>query len=70
MSDTLAPQAAPTRGSGPVVCSDSRCHGHRARCLFGDIHVWATWYENGKLMRTADTYHCYKCGGVCIGDED
>jgi len=56
----------PTRGSGPVHC----CGGHRERCLFGRQHIWTTWYENGKLQRTQDTFHCYDCGGVCTGDEE
>ncbi len=69
-SSQLAPQPTPTRGSGPVECSEAGCHGHRARCLFGRPHLWSTWYENGRLMRTDDTYHCFDCGGVCVGDEE
>ena len=66
---TMAAVPVPARGSGPVQCGDPRCRGHRARCVFGHQHTWSTWYENGRLMRTTDTYHCHKCGGVCIGDE-
>lgn len=62
----LAPVPVPRRGSGPVVC----CGGHRDRCLFGDEHVFSTWFDAGHLMRTVDTYHCHRCGGVCTGDED
>lgn len=50
-------------------CSEAKCTSHRARCQFGRPHVWSTWYANGQLVRTADTYHCHNCGGVCIGDE-
>jgi hypothetical protein len=57
---------APTRGSGPVQC----CGGHRARCLFGEPHHWGTWYEDGKLQRTASTFYCHRCGGVCTAEED
>jgi hypothetical protein len=56
---------APERGSGPVTC----CGGHRARCLFGHMHAWSTWYEDGRLQRTAETFYCYRCGGVCTADE-
>lgn len=66
----LAPQPTPTKGSGPVKCSEPECHGHREKCLFGQRHQWQTWYQNGKLMRTPDTFHCHVCGGVCVGDED
>lgn len=69
MTAELAKQPIPVRGSGQVQCSDERCHGHRARCLFGHPHQWSTWFENGRLMRTEDTYHCQTCGGVCVGDE-
>jgi hypothetical protein len=55
----------PTRGSGPVHC----CGGHRERCLFGRTHIWSVWFENGKLQRTPDTFHCYDCGGVCTAEE-
>jgi hypothetical protein len=65
----VAEQPTPTRGSGPVDCTDERCHGHRDRCTFGRPHQWSTWFENGQLMRTEDTYHCHACGGVCVGDE-
>jgi hypothetical protein len=57
---------APTRGSGPVHC----CGGHRERCIFGHAHVWGTWYENGKLQRTPDTFYCHWCDGVCTADEE
>jgi hypothetical protein len=70
MTTTLAAVPEPKRGSGPVTCSEPHCRGHRARCLFGRQHTWQTWYENGRLMRTGDTYHCLDCGGVCIGEED
>lgn len=56
----------PRRGSGEVTC----CGGHRDRCRFGQMHSWSTWYENGKLQRTADTFHCHVCDGVCTGDEE
>lgn len=55
----------PTRGSGLLTC----CGGHRERCLFGDMHVWGTWFEDAKLQRTFDTFYCHKCGGVCTADE-
>ena len=55
-----------TRGSGPVTC----CGYHRARCLFGQPHTWTTWYQDGQLQRTRDTYHCHACGGVCIAEEE
>ncbi len=45
------------------------CGYHRPRCLFGRPHVWATWYEQGKLQRTADTFSCPACGGVCVAGE-
>lgn len=54
------------RGAGP---SDRCCGYHRDRCVIGHAHVWQTWYENGQLMRTVDTYHCHQCGGTCIADE-
>lgn len=60
----------PTRGSGPVACDIPTCRGHRARCLFGQMHDWSTWYENGRLQRTPLTFHCYVCDGVCIAEED
>jgi hypothetical protein len=66
---TMTSQPTPTRGSGPIQCTDDRCHGHRARCNFGRLHTWSTWFSDGHLMRTADTYHCADCGGVCVGDE-
>lgn len=69
MTQTLAEVLAPTRGSGLVQCSEPTCHGHRAKCLFGGQHTWITWYEDGQLMRTADTYRCAKCQGVCTGEE-
>lgn len=53
------------RGAGPVVC----CGGHRDRCLIGHDHIWETWYENGRLVRTPDTFRCHRCGGVCTADE-
>jgi hypothetical protein len=56
----------PTRGSGEVRC----CGGHRERCLFGRPHFWGTWYEDGKLQRTRNTFHCYDCGGVCTAEEN
>jgi hypothetical protein len=37
--------------------------------VFGRPHTWSTWYHNGQLQRTADTCHCYQCGGVCVADE-
>lgn len=61
---------APTRGSGQVACEDPACRGHRERCLFGEMHTWSVWYENAKLQRTQGTFHCYRCGGVCIAEED
>ena len=60
----------PKRGSGPVICDDLACRGHRQRCLFGRQHVWSTWYEDGKLQRTRLTFHCFDCGGVCTAEED
>jgi hypothetical protein len=66
----------PVRGAGPVECRDAggitptACHGHRARCLFGGTHVWATWYENGILQRTWGTLYCHVCGGVCTAEEE
>lgn len=69
MTTTAAEVPVPTRGSGPVACSEADCRGHRTRCLFGRPHVWSTWYEDGRLMRTIDTFRCFDCGGVCIGDE-
>ena len=45
------------------------CGGHRERCLFGGMHVWGTWYEDAKLQRTADTFYCHVCDGVCTADE-
>lgn len=64
--DPMREVPEPRQGSGPVAC----CGGHRARCLFGDIHSWATWWEDGKLQRTPETYQCYKCGGVCTAEEE
>lgn len=66
MSAVMAEIPAPTRGSGAVSC----CGGHRDRCLFGHAHSWATWYANGVLQRTRETYYCASCGGVCAADED
>jgi len=64
---TLREVPAPTRGSGPVNC----CGGHRERCLFGRPHTWSIpWYENARLQRTPDTYHCHECDGVCTADEE
>lgn len=60
----------PRRGSGPVRCDVPACRGHRERCLFGEMHSWSTWFENGRLQRTRDTYHCHRCGGVCIAEEE
>jgi hypothetical protein len=57
---------APRRGSGAVTC----CGGHRERCIFGNAHIWGTWYEDGKLQRTAQTFYCHVCSGVCTADED
>ncbi len=62
---TMAAPLATTKGAGPVGC----CGNHRVRCLFGHPHTWTTWYENGILMRTEDTFYCADCGGVCTGDE-
>lgn len=76
MTTTLREVPAPVRGSGPVECGDAdgitpaSCRGHRARCLFGAAHVWATWYEDGQLQRTADTFCCHVCGGVCTAEEE
>lgn len=56
---------APTRGSGQVAC----CGGHRARCLFGHMHSWGTWYVDGQLQRTSVTFYCHSCGGVCTAEE-
>lgn len=67
--ETMAEQPTPTRGSGPVECDDPRCHGHRAQCIFGRDHRWYTWFQDGQLMRTEDTFYCVNCGGVCVGDE-
>src|SRR5262249_9755497 len=54
------------KGSGTI----SACCGyHRPRCLFGRPHTWATWYEDGKRQRPADTWHCQACGGVCVAGE-
>lgn len=61
----LAAVPEPVRGSGATVC----CGGHRDRCQFGRPHTWATWYQNGHLMRTGDTFRCHGCGGVCTADE-
>lgn len=61
----LADVPTPTRGSGAIVC----CGGHRARCLFGAQHTWATWYENAHLMRTSHTYSCSGCAGICTSEE-
>lgn len=70
MTSTLAPVPVPTKGSGPIQCSEPQCTGHREKCLFGREHwSWATWYDNGKLMRTENTYQCWDCKGVCTGDE-
>jgi len=70
MTPQLADVPTPTRGSGPVECDGPTCQGHRARCLFGGGHAWTSWYENGRLMRTTDTYRCRKCDGICTGEED
>jgi hypothetical protein len=59
------PEASSLRGSGPVVC----CGHHRDRCLFGRVHSWSTWYEDGRLQRTRETLKCFDCGGVCIAAE-
>lgn len=54
------------RGSGDVC----ECGHHRNRCLFGHEHSWGTWYEDGKLMRTRQTFQCWVCGGICTLEED
>ena len=59
------PAASDVRGSGPTAC----CGHHRDRCLFGRVHSWSTWYENGCLQRTRETVRCSDCGGVCIAEE-
>lgn len=56
---------APTQGSGPPTC----CGGHRERCRFGRMHVWSVWYEDAKLQRTALTFRCSDCDGVCTAEE-
>lgn len=53
------------KGSGPVSC----CGGHRSRCLFGRMHSWFQWFEQGRLVRTAETHRCVDCGGVCTAEE-
>lgn len=54
------------RGAGQSTC----CPTHRDLCLFGrNQHVWMTWYENGALVRTKDTYRCIHCQGVCTAEE-
>ncbi len=59
----------PARGSGPVACDSPACRWHRERCLFGQQHTWSTWFDNGRLPRTASTFHCHACGGVCTAEE-
>lgn len=63
----LLPAADQTRGSGKATAC---CGHHRDRCLFGGAHCWAVWYEDGRLVRTRDTFRCDRCGGVCTADED
>jgi hypothetical protein len=60
----------PTRGSGPVTCDVPTCRGHRQRCLFGRMHSWSVWYEDAKLQRTRQTFHCWDCGGICTAEEE
>jgi hypothetical protein len=66
--DPMAQPPAPGefRGSGQVHC----CGHHKERCHFGRQHTWSTWFAVGRLQRTGSTFHCYDCGGVCIGEED
>jgi hypothetical protein len=61
----MAEVPARPRGSGQVHC----CGGHRERCLFGQQHRWSTWFRDGRLQRTTQTYHCDMCGGVCTAEE-
>jgi hypothetical protein len=61
--ETTTQQTAPPNAT-PVCCGK-----HADRCKFGRPHVWATWYENGRLVQTPDTYRCDGCGGVCTADE-
>ena len=53
------------KGSGGTCA----CDMHREKCLFGRQHSWSSWYENGRLMRTRTTFHCWVCGGVCTSEE-
>jgi hypothetical protein len=67
---TLVRDAAPVEPTEETsVVAPVCCGKHRDRCKFGRQHVWATWYENGRLVRTSDTYRCDGCGGVCTADE-
>jgi len=58
--------ACDTAGSGGVSCP---CGAHRDRCRFGADHHWSVWYRDAVLVRTAATYHCHRCGGVCTAEE-
>lgn len=53
-------------GSGGLSCP---CEGHKDRCHFGRPHQWQTYYRNGLLVRTRDSYHCPICDAVCTADE-
>lgn len=61
----MAEVPVPARGSGKVHC----CGGHRERCLFGQQHRWSTWFRDGRLQRTTNTFYCDKCRGVCTAEE-
>jgi hypothetical protein len=61
----MAEVPARPRGAGKVHC----CGGHREKCLFGQQHRWSTWFQDGRLQRTTQTYHCDMCSGVCTAEE-
>lgn len=65
MESTLAKPRSTNRGAGGRTC----CPTHRDRCLIGHAHFWVTWCEEGRLMRTEDTYSCHRCSGTCTADE-